>query len=268
MITGDYHIHTARCGHARGELKEYIDFALNNNLREIGFSDHAPMYWLPVEDRDPEIAMDESELGDYLSEILKLSAENSLLTIRLGIELDYIPGYEREARALIENLPFDYVIGSVHFIEDWPFDHPGYIEQYNFRDLDQVYRSYFELICQAAVSGIFDIIGHPDLIKKFGHQPKGELTALYSQAARAFALGGVCVEVNTSGLRWNSGEMYPSLNFLKACFKEGVPAIVGSDAHCPEQIGFAFDQAKELLQLAGYSEVAYFEKRQMKFASL
>lgn len=268
MIASDYHIHTCRCGHATGEVQEYIDSALKKGLKEIGFADHAPMYWLPMGKRDPGIAMGECDLAGYVDEIIEAALKNDTLTVRLGIELDYIPGYEKEAISLLGDYAFDYVIGSVHFIDGWAFDHPDLIDEYNHRDIDQIYRNYFNLLSQAAVSGIYDIMAHPDLVKKFGYRPQGKLTDYYKQAAAAFAKGDVCVEVNTAGLRWSSGEAYPSLEFLKICREEGVPASVGSDAHSPEQVGFGFAEAKELLLAAGYSEIAVFEKRKRKMVKL
>ncbi len=268
MITVDYHIHTCRCGHATGGIQEYIDSALKKGLKEIGFADHAPMYWLPTDQRDPGIAMKESELGSYVDEILEAALNNRGLKVRLGIELDYIPGYEKEAISLLCGHPFDYVIGSVHFIDGWAFDHPDFIDEYNSRNIDEIYRDYFNLLSRAAVSGIYDIMAHPDLVKKFGYRPQGKLTEYYEQAASAFAKGGVCVEVNTAGLRWDSGEAYPSLEFLKICRAQGVPASVGSDAHSPGQVGFGFAEARKLLLAAGYSEIAVFEKRKRKMRSI
>ncbi len=261
MIPADYHIHTSRCGHAQGDVWQYVDSAVKKGFSEIGFADHAPMYWLPASERDPEIAMQDWELGEYISEVQEVATTNPHLTIRVGIELDYILGYEKDAMAVLKDRPFDYVIGSVHFIDGWSFDHPAYIDEYKHRNIDEIYRRYFNLLSQAALSGMFDIMAHPDLIKKFGYYPNVCLEDFYHQAARSFAAGGVSVEVNTAGLRWNSKEIYPSLQFLKICHEEGVTASVGSDAHSPEQVGFAFAEAEELLIAAGYSEVALFEKR-------
>lgn len=257
----DYHIHTSLCGHARGEMEQYLEEAGKKGLKEIGFSDHAPMYWLAADCRDPGLAMDDSLFPGYVSRVLKLREITPELSIRLGVEVDYIPGWEKEAEKIISEYPFDYVIGSVHFIDGWAFDHPSYIDGYGSRDIEEIYRSYYDLLCRAAVSGIFDIMAHPDLVKKFGYRPDRELTAFYRQAARAFAGAGVCVEVNTAGLRVPAGEIYPSPEFLRICRLEGVPASTGSDAHAPELVGANFGQAIDLLKEAGYDEVAVFKGR-------
>lgn len=264
----DYHLHTSRCGHARGEMPEYIEEARKKGLTEIGFSDHAPMYWLSREQRDPGLAMEEADFPGYIAEVLSLAESYPDVKVRLGVEVDYIPGYEEKAARMLSGYPFDYVIGSVHFIDGWAFDSPYQLEEYGRRDIREVYRQYFELVCRAAGSGLFDIMAHPDHVKKFGFQPGKALTDFYRQAARAFAGAGVCVEVNTAGLRWPAGEIYPSLEFLSLCRKEGVPAVTGSDAHSPDMVGLHFDLARDLLLEAGYTEVALFKGRQRRMVKI
>lgn len=264
----DYHIHTCRCGHARGEMPEYLAEARKKGLKEIGFSDHVPMYWLSREQRDPGLAMEEADFPGYIAEVLSLADLYPDLKVRLGVEVDYIPGHEEEAARILAGFKFDYVIGSVHFIDGWAFDSPYQLEEYGRRNIEDIYCRYFELLCRGADSGIFDIMAHPDLIKKFGYRPEKVPVDLYRQAARAFAGAGVCVEVNTAGLRWPAGEIYPSLEFLRHCRYEGVPAVTGSDAHGPEMVGMNFGLARELLLEAGYTEVATFRGRQRRMVKI
>ncbi|MCL6478703.1 MAG: histidinol-phosphatase HisJ family protein [Peptococcaceae bacterium] len=264
----DYHIHTARCGHARGEMPQYIARAREKGLKEIGFADHVPMYWLPAERRDSGLAMAEDHFPGYMEEVLSLRGEHPDIDILLGVEVDYVPGWEKEASRILSGHPFDYVIGSVHYIDGWAFDSPRQVDGYGRRDIESIYRDYFDLLCRAAASGLFDIIAHPDLVKKFGHRPGKVPTELYRQAAGAFARAGVCVEVNTAGLRYPAGEIYPSLEFLRLCRVEGVPATTGSDAHDPDLVGAGFDQAEKLLLEAGYREVAIFRGRRRKMVRI
>ncbi len=264
----DYHIHTSRCGHARGKMSEYVEEARKKGLAEMGFSDHGPMYWLTPDLRDPGLAMAEDEFPRYLEEVSALGKMYPDVNIRLGVELDYIPGFEKQAARLLSGLPLDYVYGSVHFIGGWAFDSPRQLEEYGRRDIKEVYRQYFNLLCGAADTGLFDIMAHPDLVKKFGHRPAKELTELYLQAARTFARAGVCVEVNTAGLRWPAGEIYPSAEFLWLCQREGVPAVTGSDAHDPESVALDFHLALALLKEAGYRKVALFRDRQRRLAPI
>ena len=261
----DYHMHTSRCGHARGDMEEYIVEARKKGLGEIGFADHVPMYWLAAHLRDAGLAMDEACFPEYVSRVLHLRKTNPSIGIGLGVEVDYIPGWEKEAAKFISEYPFDYIIGSVHYIDGWGFDNPALTGEYSRRQLGEIYRQYFDLICRAAKSGLFDVIAHPDLVKKFGYRLSPAPVELYRQAARAFAGAGVCVEVNTAGLRAPAGEIYPCLEFLRFCFIEGVPVSTGSDAHCPDLVGAHFSEAGALLREAGYREVTLFrERKRMK----
>ena len=117
------------------------------------------------------------------------------------------------------------------------FDNPAEIDGYRNRDLYRIYEQYFGLIQQAAETGIFDIIAHPDLVKKFGFTLERDLTPLYEETARVFKQANVCAEVNTAGLRYPAGEIYPSLAMLKILHRYDVPVSLGSDAHTPEQLG-------------------------------
>jgi len=257
----DYHMHTWRCGHATGEMEEYVQAARSLGLKEIGFTDHFPMYWLPEAQRDRSLAMAEDELVSYLREVRALQEKTPDLVIRLGIEADYIAGREEELSKLLSPFDFDYIIGSVHCLNGWAFDNPAHLDEYSRRDIDEVYREYFLLLQKAACSGLFNIMAHPDLVKKFGYRPKADPRPWYEETARVFSQAGVCVEINTAGLRWPAGEIYPALDFLKACRKFNVPVTVGSDAHSPTQVGYGRKQACTLLTATGYREVATFQNR-------
>jgi histidinol-phosphatase (PHP family) len=263
----DYHLHTRLCGHASGELEEYLEQAVRLGIREVGFSDHLPLYFLPPGKTIPDYAMGEEELPLYV-EMVQNCARKFPLRVSLGIEADYVPGCEKKLAALLSRYPFDYVIGSVHFLDGWGFDNPAEMEEYSRRDLDRVYEEYFALVQQAALSGLFDIIAHPDLIKKFGFQPGLDLSPLYEETARAFRRAGVCAEVNSAGLRYPAGEIYPSLGLLKCFFKHGVPVTLGSDAHCPEQVGAGLPEALRLLREAGYREVTLFSARKRRILEI
>src|SRR5688572_19152259 len=150
----DYHVHTARCGHAVGRMEEYVAQARAARLPEMGFSDHLYLYWLPLAERDPELAMGEAELDEYVEDVLRLRRSNPDLTIRLAIEADYIEGYQDELREILTRYPWDYVLGSVHFIDTWGFDDSRYLATYDEWDVDALYERYFELVMAAAESGL------------------------------------------------------------------------------------------------------------------
>lgn len=259
----DYHVHTARCGHAVGRMEAYVARARRAGLPEMGFSDHLYMYWLPIPERDPELAMRADELDDYVEDVLRLRGANPDLTIRLAIEADYIPGREGELREILARYPWDYVLGSVHFIDTWGFDDARYVATFDEWDVDALYRRYFDLLLAAAETGLFDSMAHPDLVKKFGHRPSPalDLDGIYAEVAACFRKTGVCVEVNTAGLRKPCAELYPALPLLRACRAAGVPATLGSDAHEPEHVGLAFEEGVAHLRAADYDRVIAFAGR-------
>ena len=251
MNLPDYHTHTARCGHASGRPRDYVEAALARGLGGLGVADHLPL--LP--DRDPELSMSACELNDYITEVQELKVRFPDYVL-LGVEADYRPQTIFEVGALLGSLPFDYVIGSVHHLGGWGFDDPRQMDEYAERDIDDIWIEYFELVGDAAESGLFTILGHLDLVKKFGYRPTrtlaGELDRLVERVARA----GVLVEINTAGLHRPVGEAYPTLDILRRLCAAGVAVTFGSDAHRPQEVGRDFDHAVALAQAAGYTEFA------------
>lgn len=264
----DYHLHTERCGHACGTMAEYLATARMLGLSEIGFADHVPMYWLPEQQRDANNAMAMGQLAHYIEDVKLLQQQTSDVKIKLGLEVDYIPGWEEQAAKVIKSLPLDYVLGSIHFLEGWGFDNPAYLNQYAQWDIMELYQSYFHQLCQAASSGLFDVMAHPDLIKKFNYYPDKDLTHLYQQVAQAFAESGVCVEINTAGLRVPAQELYPAPALLQWFYRCKVPITLGSDAHTPHQVGQGLQQAVKLIKNVGYQQVVVFNQRQRSYISI
>ena len=205
-------------------------------------------------------------LDNYLC--LVDEARQAGLPVKLALEWDYLPGYETELERAIGAHPWDYTIGSVHWLPPsdrdgdwWGFDSRAQRDEWERRDVLAVYRQYFRLIAAAARTGFFDIIGHADVIKVFGYRPKEDMSELYHQTAAAFAGAGVCVEINTAGWRKPVGEIYPAPAFLRACKDAGVPTLINSDAHVPEDVAMDFDRAVGLARRAGYTHVATFSGR-------
>ena len=258
----DYHTHSYLCGHGAGLPAEYAAQAARSGLDEIGISEHIPLYWLPEAERDPELAMRMDQLPQYFDLVEAARATVPTLPIRLGLEADYIPGHEAALATILQAHPWDYVYGAVHFIGAWGMDDPRYTAEYNRRDIDALYAEYFALVEAAARTGLFDIMAHLDLVKKFGHRATRDLTALYARVAQTMAATGVCVEINTAGLLKPVGEIYPQPALLRALHAAGVPVTLGSDAHQPELVGYAFAAAVRLLREVGYDCVWRFAGRQ------
>jgi histidinol-phosphatase (PHP family) len=255
----DYHMHTALCGHAVGEPEAYVEHAMKMGLSEIGFSDHAPL----VSHEDTRYTMKRSELPLYHQMIERVQKKYKNFRIKLALEADYIQGFESETKKILEAYPYDYVIGSVHFIDNWAFDSPDEKIKWKDKDIDRVYRDYYQLLRKSAESGLFDIMGHVDLVKKFGHRATADMTEEVVKTAKVFKASGVTVEINSSGLRKPVGEIYPSLSVLKIYRAAGVPITFSSDSHEPTDVGRDFDKSLHLAKEAGYSEYLIFEKRKV-----
>ncbi len=250
----DYHIHTTYSDGRQGP-EASIEAAVKKGFAEIGFSDH-----LNLAGEHLVWCMDHGRLPEYAAHILRLKKEHDDIAVRLGIELDYLPGMEKEMERLISSVPFDYVIGSVHYLGKETVDLGP--EFYLGKDLDMIYENYFNLVCEAAASGFFDIIAHPDLVRIHGFFPEIDLSYLYSMIAAAFERHNVAIELNTNGRNKPLQDFYPDRRYLSVFADHGVPVCVNSDAHFPERIGQYFDEGYDLLRRAGYKEMAVFAKRE------
>ncbi len=249
-------------------MEAYVEAAIAAGIREIGFSDHIPMYWLPEEKRDPGIAMRMEELEEYVADVHRLRERYREIPIRLGLEADFIPGREKDLVRILERYEWDYVIGSVHFIGEWDFDNPAKVNRYAEWDISDLYAKFFTLERMAAESGLFDILAHIDLIKKFGHRPTHDLGRLYADVAESIARAGVAIELSTAGLRKPVGEVYPNPTLLAECGRRGVPLVISSDAHSPAEVAWGFHDAKALAIQHGFGHLVRFEKRQRFVESL
>lgn len=304
-MLADYHLHLERGPFAADWLARFLAVATERGVAEIGISEHiyrfdeaqaaygawwehatpypgAPEPSPATLDGEPRpgatafAARWWTERGGQslqaYATLLRDAAARGL-PVRCGIEADYFPGCENAVRTVLAQAPFDYAIGSVHWLGAWGFDLLDVPGLWDGHDVDAAYRAYFAVLGQAARSGLFDTMAHPDLIKVMGHRPSPalDLAALYDEAAAAFAAGGVAVEVSTAGLRKPVGELYPHPDFLRACYRHAVPLSLASDAHRPEDVGLDFDRAVALARACGYREAVTFagrRKRLVPFAVL
>jgi histidinol-phosphatase (PHP family) len=253
----DMHVHTSRCRHASGTPSEYVAAAEAAGVSVLAFTDHLPL----LDGSDTDYAMSMGELPAYVAEIGDLRGSEARSEILLGIEADWDPCAADVLREALARYDFDVVLGSVHFLGGWAFDDPRLVGRYATTDVDALWRDYFGALAAAARSGLFDIMAHIDLVKKFGYMPSYDPRELYEDAALAFARAGVAVEVNTAGLRKPCAELYPTASFLRACRSAGVLATMGSDAHAPEEVGMGLGQARDALVAAGYDSVVVFRGR-------
>ena len=238
----------------RSAPEDYIAPALAAGLSEIGFSEHLTLF-KDLEDWN----MNPVNISPYISNLETLRNSTKNLIIKIGLEVDYFEGREEEIYSYLHPLPLDYVIGSVHYLGEKTVDVGP--EFYEGKSIDRLFESYFDSVITAVASGLFDIIGHCDLIRIYGYKPSSDLEPLYRKLAKTLKNHDVAFEVNTNGRNRPLADFYPDRRFLHIFREENVPVCVNSDAHMPARVGQYFDEAYELLRYIGYTEMAVFDKR-------
>ncbi|MDX6676206.1 MAG: histidinol-phosphatase family, partial [Solirubrobacteraceae bacterium] len=192
--------------------------------------------------------------------------------LKLGIEADYVAGREEPMAALLAARDWDYVVGSVHFVGEHALDHDGYeVWDHRKHGVDALWERYFGMLGDAARSGLFDILAHPDLVKIWGPRrprPDGDLRRFYDLAMDGIAESQIAIELSTAGLRKPVGELYPAPAFLRMCLDAGCPVALSSDAHVPGDVGRDYDVALEVLASLGVRELAVFERRERRLEAI
>jgi histidinol-phosphatase (PHP family) len=257
----DYHTHHVRCGHASGELEDYVKRGIEIGLTQLGLSDHMPLLHVDPATYLPGMAMAKEELPRYVEECLELKE-------KYKERIDIREGYESEIKAIIDTYPWDYVIGSVHFLGTWDISDYRQLERWEGREIYEVYAEYYDAVCKAVRTGFYDFIGHMDVIKRYGYKPEQDPWELEMAALDAVKEQGLAIELNASGLRMPCEEMFPSRRMLEYCYKRGIPLTIGSDAHQPERLGQYLDQAVSLLKEIGFNEIATFSARKRQLITL
>jgi len=250
----DYHIHTT-WSDGKETPERYIRAAIERGIKEIGFSEHIAL--MP---QGEQWCMKPEKLPEYVELILRLRKQFPEIEVRLGVELDYIPNREKQLTEIVTSYPFDYIIGSVHYMGEETVDlGPGF---YIGKNISQIFENYFNLVCEAASTGLYDIMGHPDLVRIHRFRPDEDITHLYSMMASAFKIHDVAFELNTNGMNKPLHDFYPDKKYLTLFAQHGVAVCVNSDAHFPSRIGQYFDEAYDLLKMNGFHEMAVFKNRE------
>jgi len=265
-MLADYHTHTPLCHHAEGTPDEYIARALAAGLSEYGVSDHAPQTPEPFDDW----RMLEADLPRYFEWIAEARRHaGDRLPVRAGLECDWLPECSEWIAHLAEAFDWDYLIGSIHYLGNgWDFDNPKWLGRWAETDVEQVWATYWSDYTRMATSGLFDFLGHPDLIKKFSYRPKGNLRRFYDPVIEAIAEHDVAIELNTAGFHKPCAEQYPSVEFLALAAEANIPITLSSDAHHPGEVARDFDQGLRLLREAGFTRLCRFEKRRRSLVEL
>lgn len=264
----DYHMHLRGPSNGRegpvelsaDAVERFVEQAEARGVDEIAFTEH--MYYF--REAEPLLSFPyhrervAHDLDAYCDAILE--AKGRGLPVKLGLELEWIPGRDEELAGIMRPYPWDFLLGSVHLVDGEAVDlEPGVWGQMSVED---VWRRYFAELGDLAASGLADVLAHPDLVKIFGRRPAPKVVgACHEEAATAIAEAGVAVEVSTAGLRKPVGELYPDAGFLTRCRERGVGATLASDAHVAHDVGRDFEAGIEHLRSAGYETVTVFEGR-------
>jgi histidinol-phosphatase (PHP family) len=268
-VLTDYHVHlrpddldqTAASAFTAANAERYREVASDRGIEELGVAEHVYRFTAALDVWQHPLWVDyaHDDLDAYCSFVREET------DLRLGIEADFVPGREERMRELLEARDWDYVVGSIHFLAEGALDYDEYDVWTSGRSADHVWRTYFTWLGEAAASGMFDVLAHPDLVKYWGPGarpwPERDLRFYYDLAMEQIAGSGVAVEVSTAGLRKPVGEIYPSSALLEMLVDAGVPLALSSDAHAPDQLGFRYDDALKLLADHGVTELAVFEGR-------
>jgi histidinol-phosphatase (PHP family) len=276
----DYHVHlrpdedgtTPERYFTRENAERYRETAAERGIDELGVAEHMYRFvqaldvwthpWFRHWARD--------DLDDYCAFV------RDETDLRLGIEAEFLAGREDRVADLLDGREWDYVVGSVHFLRDDAVDlhgEPDWQAWDIWRDgnPERIWKRYFETLGEAARTGLFDILAHPDLVKVFGARvphPDGDLRRFYDLAMDGIAESDVAIEVSTAGLRKPVGEIYPAAPFLAMCLEAGRPVALSSDAHVPEQLGSDYERAVSFLGDLGVTEVAVLERRRRRLEPL
>ncbi len=279
----DYHLHLWPHGQrdktpTLAQLREYCELAEKNGVKEIAITEH--LFRFAQVDRfmggffnqypdSPVRAIMEKYWADHAQADLDVYMEVALeakaagLPIVVGMEVDYYRGRMHEVSEFLAGYPFDVLLGSVHWLGAWPFDHVSDLvimaEWDNF-GVENAWRSYTEALEELADSRAVDVLAHPDLIKVAGHFPKVP-EEFYDRIAEAARGCGIAAEVSSAGWRKPVSEPYPAPYLLRKFFEYGVPITTASDAHCPADVAFKADEIKSYVRSAGYTSLRGFRDR-------
>ncbi|XOB60607.1 histidinol-phosphatase [Campylobacterota bacterium DY0563] len=259
----DLHNHTYLCKHAVGIMDDYIKKAIKEKIDVLGFSDHNPMKY------DKKHRMENKYKKDYIQMFENAKMEyNNKIKLLFAYEFDYLD-YGMNKKLLKDEV--DYLIGSVHFLDQYLVDDPKMIKEYKkgknlFKNVDAttLWNNYFEQIRKMAKTEYFNIVGHIDLVKILtNEEPKKDIRLIAKDALKQIKKSGMAVEINASGLRKSVKDTYPSKKLLEEIYAYDIPITFGSDSHAVEHVGYKKDYCEKLAKNIGFTNCVYFEKKEM-----
>lgn len=273
----DYHMHFEYGSYDLEWVKGFFEHAAQRGIAEIGISEHSHTFVEFQDLYEQELILDDSVIGRYqrqwltkgkfryrLEEYLDFMRRLKELgyPVKTGIEVCNFGDQQQVARVL-QGCDFDYVIGSVHFLQGWGYDFSDLLAVWDERNLEELYDQYAAAVEQLAASGLYDVLGHPFNIRLFRHFPAFDALPYVRRAVAALRRAGMAVDVNTGTLyRYPVAEISPYPQFMAEAKAQGLPIILSSDAHQPEDCGRYIDEAAAYAKSFGYDQVLVFSGRQ------
>lgn len=256
----DYHIHTPLCNHAQGSMRQSVLHAVAAGFSEICFLDH-----LIVDGPGLKNTMDVAEVPLYIQAAANLKREfDGKITIRKGLEVDFIPEKIDRITEIIDRFDFDVIGASVHFVMGYNVASRRNAPPKGLFAEGEMARLYFEQLDRMLDYDFFDVVCHPDVVKKSGVVHNDDVEPIVDGLLEKIARKGLTLEFNTGGWDHPAGDSYPSRAFAKKCQIRGIPFTLGSDAHTPEGVGRNIDQGAAILKHIGYTHINTFERRQVR----
>jgi histidinol-phosphatase (PHP family) len=255
------HMHTPLCKHAVGQPEEYAARALERGLKGIIVTCHNPL----PHGISSGVRMAQEQFPEYVALVERARQEwQGRIDVRLGLEADYMPGLEDFLKEQLASAEFNHVLGSVHCMLK------EYRKRYDNGDPVKFQETYFTHLADAAETGFFDTLSHPDLVKNiYPHDwdVKRAMPFIEKNLDR-IAFAGTAMELNTSGELKTIAEMNPGPQILKAMCERDIPVVIGADAHVPERVADRYEKAMDVLESVGYKEINFFLNRERQTVSI
>ncbi|WP_226793568.1 histidinol-phosphatase [Bacillus sp. B1-b2] len=268
-ILFDLHTHHDRCGHAIGALEEYIESAIDKGLHYIGISDHSPLFFHEEDRPFPRFSMAKSEFSVYVEHVLRLKEKyKEKIHVLLGVESDYYPHHLHLYKKEYDKSPFDYIIGSVHYVNGRSIFDKNRWTNLSEKEKVQEKEDYYRMIQESAKSGVFQVLGHIDAMKGYYPEFSAIKTPIIDETLKVISDTGVAIEVNTSGKTKDVGGWYPSHEILERALFYGVDISYGSDAHLPERVGDDYLLVQKALKDIGFKEMVFFVEKKKQIVRL
>lgn len=278
----DYHMHFEYGSYDEAWVQGFFDAAQKRGLDEIGISEHThtfrefePLYY-------EDLVLDDSFIGSFQQKWLKKNKFKYTLqdyfsfmellkkkhTVKTGIEVCNFQ-HQDEVKEILAPYPFDYVIGSIHFLHGWAYDSSEIKAEWEKHSLREIYDWYADEVENLCSSGLYDVLGHPFNIRLFRFLPDFDVTPVLERVAKALQRAKMGIDINMGTFyRYPIQEISPYPDFMRIAAKYDLPVMTSSDAHKPEDCGSYIDNAIAYARSFGYTQSLNFTARQRKFVPL